>query len=75
MILLAQSHLQYPDPGAAASLILSLNKLVDWGVDTQKLLTKESEVRLKLRALMQRTQEQMRQVQKGREQELPSMYI
>jgi len=75
LILLAQSHLKYPDPGAAASLISSLGKLIGLKVDTQKLLVEEEEIRLKLRELMKRTHQQMRQVEKGREQEIPSYYI
>ncbi len=74
MVLLAQSHLQYPDPGAAASLITSFNNLVGLKVDTKRLLEQEDEIRLKTRELMQRTQQQMRQTQKGREQEIPPMY-
>jgi len=75
MILLAQSHLQYPDPGAAASLIASLSRLVGLRVDTGKLLAQADEIRLRMRELMQRTQQQMQQAQKGREQEIPPMYV
>lgn len=74
MILFAQSHLRYPDPGAAASLVSSLNILLGLEVDTKRLLAQEDEIRLKMRELMQRTQQQMRQAQKGREQEIPLMY-
>ncbi|MFH0749159.1 MAG: proteasome assembly chaperone family protein [Candidatus Bathyarchaeota archaeon] len=75
LLLLAQSHLQYPDPGAAASIISTLNKLIGLKVDTKKLLEQEDEIRLKMRELMQRTQQQMRETQKGREQEIPPMYV
>jgi uncharacterized protein len=75
MILLAQSHLQYPDPGAAASLIASFDKMVGLKVDTKKLLDRADETRVRMRALMQRTQQQMRQTQKGHEQEIPAMYV
>lgn len=74
LILLAQSHLKFPDPGAAASLIDTLNRLVGLDVDTKALLVHEDEVRLRLRALMQRTQEHMQQVKKGQEQEIPLLY-
>ncbi|UCH02568.1 MAG: proteasome assembly chaperone family protein, partial [Candidatus Bathyarchaeota archaeon] len=37
MILLAQAHLTYPDPAAAASLTTSLNNLLGWQVDTKEL--------------------------------------
>jgi len=75
MILLVQSHLQYPDPGAAASLITSIAKLTNLKVDTKKLLAEEDEIRVKMRELMQRTQHQMQQTQKGQEQEIPLMYV
>lgn len=75
IILLAQSHLQYPDPGASASLITSLNELVGLKVDTKKLLVQGDETRLKVRELMQRTQHQMQQTQKGQDQEIPLMYV
>lgn len=75
MVLLAQAHLKYPDPGAAASLIAYFGKLIGLKVDTKKLLAEEDEIRLRMRELMQRTQQQMQQVQKGREQEIPPMYV
>ena len=75
MILLVQSHLQYPDPGAAASLITSIAKLTNLKVDTKKLLAEEDEIRVKMRELMQRTQHQMQETQKGQEQEIPLMYV
>lgn len=74
MILLAQSHLQYPDPGAAASLITHFDKLVGLKVSTTELLAQEGEVRLKMRELMQSTQGQMQSANKRREQEIPPMY-
>ncbi|MCJ7635739.1 PAC2 family protein [Candidatus Bathyarchaeota archaeon] len=74
MILLAQSHLQYPDPGAAASLIAHFDKLVGLKVSITKLLTQEGEIRLKMRELMQSTQGQMQSANKRREQEIPPMY-
>ncbi len=73
--LLVQSHLQYPDPDASASLITSVAELVGLKVDTKKLLVQGEEIRLKVRDLMQRTQHQMRQTQKGQEQEIPLMYV
>jgi uncharacterized protein len=74
MILLAQSHLQYPDPGAAASLIAHFEKLVGLKVSTTELLAQEGEIRLKMRELMHNTQGQMLSAGKGREQEIPPMY-
>jgi uncharacterized protein len=74
IILLAQSHLQYPDPGAAVSLLHALDTLLHFTVDTDDLAAQEEEVRVKMRALMQRTHQQMQQVQKDREQEFPALF-
>ena len=74
MILLAQSHLQYPDPGAAASLIAHFDKLFGLKVSTKELLAQEGEIRLRMRELMHNTQGQMQSAGKGREQEIPPMY-
>jgi len=72
--LLAQSHLQYPDPGAAASAINSLNGLLGLNVNVKKLLDQEEEIRLKMRELMRQTQRAMAETPKAREQEIPMMY-
>jgi uncharacterized protein len=75
VILMAQSHAQYPDPGAAASIISALNKLLDLNVDVKGLLEQAEEIRLKMRELMQRTSKSMRGMEKAQEQELPAMYV
>ncbi len=72
LILLAQSHLNYPDPGAAAQLLNKLSRLVNEKIDVKPLLESEEMVRLQLRDLMRRTAEAM--VQKSREMELPPVY-
>jgi uncharacterized protein len=74
IVLLAQSHYQYPDPGAAAAVINSLNKLLDISVDVQKLLSQAEEIRLKTRELMQRTAKSLQGMEKSQELELPAMY-
>lgn len=74
IILLAQSHQQYPDPSAAVALLHSLDALIAFTVDTDDLAAQAEEIRVKTRALMQRTQQQMQQVQKGHEQELPALF-
>jgi len=75
IILLTQSHLRYPDPGAAASMVESLNKITGWNVDTNALLEQEEEIRLRMRELMQNTQQEMQMIQKAKEQEIPPMVI
>ncbi len=71
-LLLAQSHLNYPDPGAAAQLLMRLPKLVNEQVDIKALLEREEMIRMQLRDLMRRTSEAL--VQKSREMELPAVY-
>jgi len=73
--LLAESHYQFPDPGASASVIKSLNTLLGVNVDVKDLLEGAEEIRLKTRELMRRTQEQMRSMEKVREQELQGIYV
>ncbi len=75
MVLLAQSHHQYPDPGASAAAIGSINRLLDEKIETKKLLEQAEEIRLRTRELMQRTAKSMRGMEKGQEQELPAMYV
>jgi len=71
-MLLAQSHLNYPDPGAAAQILTRLPKLIDEHINVQQLLESEEMVRMQLRDLMRRTSEAM--VQKSKEMELPPVY-
>ncbi|OYT54327.1 MAG: hypothetical protein B6U77_02845, partial [Candidatus Hecatellales archaeon ex4484_218] len=73
--LLAEAHLQFPDPGAAASTIESLNTLLGTNIEVKSLLEKEEEIRIKARELMRRTREQMRSLQKVQEQELRGIYV
>jgi len=75
LILMAQSHYQYPDPGAAAATVAVVNKLLNLKIDVKSLLDQAEEIRLKLRELMQRTYKQMERTQKAQEQELPPMYV
>ena len=73
--LLAEAHLQFPDPGASASIIETLNSLLNLNVDVAELLDKAEEIRVKARELMKRTQEQLRSLRKVQEQELPGIYV
>lgn len=57
VVLLAESLAQFPDPGAAGSVVEALNTLLSLKVDVGPL-TKEAEaIRLKTRELMQQTQQ------------------
>ncbi len=75
VVLLSQSHYQYPDPGAAASMINALNNLLGVNVEVTKLLEQAEEIRLKTREIMQRTNKSMQQMNKMQEQEIPAMYV
>jgi uncharacterized protein len=67
--LLAQSYVQFPDPGAAASIIEVLNKMLGISIDIKSLLQKSDDIRLRAREFMQRMN-----LQKARE-EAVSLYI
>ncbi|MCP8308520.1 MAG: proteasome assembly chaperone family protein [archaeon] len=72
--ILAQSFLNYPDPGAAASAISSLNKILKIDVDVKPLLERADEIRVKARDLMKQTQGSMGAMRKPLETEIPMMY-
>ncbi len=72
--LLSQSFLKYPDPGAAASVIQALNKLIGVNVDVQSLLEKGDEIRVKARDLMKQAEGSIIDMQKPMEQGIPIMY-
>ncbi len=72
--LLAETYMNYPDPGAAASLVSTLGVLFGIKVDVSPLKEQEEEIRVKLRELMRRTMETMRQAGKEYEYTLPAMY-
>ncbi len=70
----AESFLEYPDPGAAASVVEALNKILNLDLDVEALLNRAEELRVRMRDLMRRTQESMRGTQPARELELPPMF-
>jgi uncharacterized protein len=73
--LLAEAHLQFPDPGASASIIESLNSLLNLNVDVKELIDKAEEIRIKARELMRRTEQQLKAIKKTQEQGLPGIYV
>ena len=72
--LLSQSFLKYPDPGAAASVIQALNKLIGTNVEVKSLLEKGDEIRVKARDLMKQAEGSIADMQKPMEQGIPIMY-
>lgn len=74
VVLLAQSHSKFPDPGAAVSMLERLNEAFDFNIDVKSLQEQAEEFRLRLRELMQRTQQSMKGMQKSQEGEIPALY-
>ncbi|MEM2678409.1 MAG: PAC2 family protein, partial [Thermofilaceae archaeon] len=58
--LMAESFLNYPDPGAAAAVVSTLAPLAGLRIDVEPLLKQEEEIRVRLRETMRRTMEAMR---------------
>lgn len=75
LVALAQSHMNYPDPGAAAQIIEFLNKYLGLEIDTDPLIQQAEQLKLQLRDLMRRTATQMAQLPKGLELESAPAYI
>lgn len=61
LVLLAESLGQFPDPGAAVTVVGTLNKLLGLKVDTKALVQEAEGIRLKTRELMQQTQQAQKQ--------------
>ncbi len=72
--LLTQCFPAYPDPGAAASALKTLEKFVPLRVEVGELLKRAEEIKLKARDLMRQTSIAASQMQKNAEQDLPIMY-
>jgi uncharacterized protein len=72
LTLLAQSHLDFPDPGAAAQVINVLKSILAVEIDVKPLLDESEQIRLKMRELMKRAQKSMQQM--TQQQAAPSVY-
>ncbi len=70
-VLLAQCYPSYPDPGAAASVLRALNKMLNLNVDVKQLAEQAEELKLNYRALMEQTNASM---QRETKVEVPTMY-
>ncbi|KYC54401.1 MAG: PAC2 family protein [Candidatus Methanofastidiosum methylothiophilum] len=70
-VLLSQSYPSYPDPGAAASILKTINKMIDINIDVKQLIDQAQEVKINYRALMEQTNASM---QKETKVEIPTMY-
>ncbi|MDA4118360.1 MAG: PAC2 family protein [Thaumarchaeota archaeon] len=65
LVLMVESLLQFPDPLAASGTVETLGGLLSVKVDVKPLLKQSEEIRLRLRQLMQQTQQ-------AEQQQLPS---
>ena len=61
LTLLAECYAGFPDPGAAAAALQVLSKLLQIPVDVKRLLDGAEETRLRLRELMNQTQQTIQQ--------------
>ncbi|MEB3765965.1 MAG: PAC2 family protein [Desulfurococcales archaeon] len=59
IVLMVDSFIDIPDPGAAAVAIESLNKILDLDIDVTKLLEEEDKIKLRLKELMKETKNVM----------------
>lgn len=74
LILLAESLLSFPDPGAAASVVEVLAKKLSVKIDIKPLLQESEEIRLRSRDLIQQTQQMAQQEQATMPGALPGVY-
>lgn len=74
LALVAQCFYNYPDPEAAAEILKGLANLTGLKVDISKLLEKGEEIRLKARDVMKRTSQELSDMKKTREYDIP-MYV
>ncbi|MEM3737019.1 MAG: proteasome assembly chaperone family protein [Candidatus Bathyarchaeia archaeon] len=73
--LFAESHHQFPDPGASASILEALSRILNVDINVKALLEKAEEIRLKARELMRQTQQSMEAMSKAQERGTPSVYV
>ncbi|MEM3692564.1 MAG: proteasome assembly chaperone family protein [Candidatus Bathyarchaeia archaeon] len=73
--LLAEAFFNYPDPEAAATAILELNKILGLNIDVKDLLERGEEIRLASRDFMSRTQMEMERMRKSQEYDVPPIHV
>ncbi|MHA1779097.1 MAG: proteasome assembly chaperone family protein [Candidatus Heimdallarchaeaceae archaeon] len=74
LTILAQSFDRYPDPGAAASVLNKVSELIDVRISVEELVKRAEEIRIKMREIMQKTDQTLRRIGKAQELEVPPMY-
>lgn len=75
LVALVQSHMNYPDPGAAAEAIIFLNKFLGLNISVEPLKEQAEKLKIQLRDLMRRTTASMARIPKGLELETTPHYI
>jgi len=75
LLVLVQSHMNYPDPGAAAEAITFLNKMLGFSIQVDPLLQQAEQLRMQLRDLMRRTSANLSRLPVGLQLESPPGYI
>ncbi|MHA1594995.1 MAG: proteasome assembly chaperone family protein [Candidatus Baldrarchaeia archaeon] len=73
LLLSAEAYMQYPDPGAAASILQIVAKVLNVELDVKPLLEKAEDLRIRLRDLMRRTTQTMQRMGKMQEHGIPPM--
>jgi uncharacterized protein len=73
VLLSAQAFARYPDPGAAASVVTVLSRILGVDIDIKPLLERAEELRIRLRDLMRTTSQTMARMGKSQEHGIPPM--
>lgn len=75
LLALVQSHMNYPDPGAAAEVVTFLNKLLGVAIPLEPLLEQAEQLKMQMRDLMRRTSTNLSRMPIGLQLESPPGYI
>ncbi|HDI01824.1 MAG TPA: proteasome assembly chaperone family protein [Candidatus Bathyarchaeota archaeon] len=71
LVLTAQCFFSYPDPEASAAILAKLSKILGIEIDTEELIRKGEEIRLRARDIMRRTQMELAKMRKAQELDIP----
>jgi uncharacterized protein len=75
IVLLAEAFYNYPDPEASSVVMQAFNKIANMNIDVSELIEKGEEVRLTMRDMMRRTQNELAKMRKSHEYDIPGYYI
>ncbi|RLI13098.1 hypothetical protein DRO33_01730 [Candidatus Bathyarchaeota archaeon] len=74
LVLTAQCFFAYPDPEASAAILAKLAEILGIEIDTEELLRRGEEIRLRARDVMRRTQRELARMRKTQEYDIP-LYV